>query len=153
MRKEATAVVAQCPSLSAFNPETPWHGGPAPRRIRPTCENLPAHALTMSWSTRVTSSTKIVSANADSPPYVPQVIFRRSHALPWQAKEVTCHSQATYPIKEPNRKNLDQVMSFGNVTPYHGICRGHAVACKPVDTQAPPPVEDASLAVTRFHAS
>ena len=139
------------PFREAFKPLTPWHGGPAPMRINPACENLKANSWTIASSTSAMSFTLIVFGKRDSTTRAARSSFSTPTCPTTFHPRVSAATRtAAIPSKSPTVRTW--VISIGSTTSPRML---HWAAMLPAgvtreDAVTPPPDFEASLAVTTF---
>ena len=138
------------PNLSAFNPLTPWQGGPAPSKTKVHCENWVLHCFTISASMSWTSLTTITPGKWVSTTRCPTCAFSAdTYPRTWTPMASRATLRAPMPSKRPTANTAWPVRDSGTSprrAPLATICPNGVV---PRLTQTPPPESEASLQVTR----
>ena len=139
----------KAPRLSTFKPLTPWQGGPAPIITSPTWVNWHAHSFTVSAVTRLTSSTKTVLGNRDSSTLEASLLISM---LTCPATGSPAASAATRRAPMPSKIPIVKTWVISSTSATSPLT-GQEAAIWPMLlrlrlTVTPPPVDEASLAVT-----
>ena len=139
----------RAPFLPAFNPLTPWQGGPAPRMTRAACENSRAHWFTTSSSTTVTSSKCQASGKWELTTRWASFSFS---TLTWPMTSRPSKSAATrsapMPSKSPIVRTRCSWRNSGSCPRSLPCAARHPARLNATEAQTPPPEVEASLHVT-----